>query len=281
MPDWSQIGNGTLVENGNAQAAASRGGTITANATANTKAATWNQLIAATSFDTVGVMIMFDDCTANIDYLVDIAVGGSGAEIVIIDNILVSAGATGSLTYGGHYYFPLRIPKGTRVSARCQSGATGSNVVRICALFIGGNMMASAARGKVTTYGANTTTSGGVSIDPGATANTKPAFPATQIVAATTYAMVEMLIVLGNQRNLARSSASWLLDICIGASGSEQILFPNIALNSSTSPDTLIPLVIGPLPVDIPAGTRLSARAQCTDNVVGTRTFDLVIYGVS
>lgn len=278
MPDWSLIGNGTQVENWNGQSSSSRGGTITANASANTKATGWNALTASAGFDVTTLLIMLDDLAAGIDYLIDIAVGANGSEVVIVDNLLATGG-TGSISYGMTYCLHVHIPAGTRVTARCQA-STGSSVIRISALAFGNHFLGSAPRGKVTTYGANTGDSGGTSIDPGGTINTKPS-TFTEITSSTTYPITELILAFGNQLNTTRSSFSWLVDLAIGASSSEQIILPDMALNCSTSPDIVVPQFYGPLPVDIPAGTRLSARAQCSGNDATDRLFDLVLYGVS
>ena len=256
----------------------SRGTACTANASANTKATSFTQLIASTAFHATGILVMLDDCAATIDYLIDIAVGASSSEVVILSNLLASGG-TGSLVYGMHYFFPVNIPAGTRISARIQA-STGSSVIRISGLLFSGGMLAPETLAIVTPYGPATADSGAVSIDPGGSANTKPA-TFTTIAASTSFHTQFLSFAIGNQLNATRSSQSWLMDIAIGAAGSEVVILPNIALNCSTSPDIVVPQSINMLPVNIPAGTRLSARAQ-SDGIDATdRLFDLALYGVT
>lgn len=276
MADWSLLADGQRVENAGANLAASRGTSVTASATANTKGS-YAQLIASTAFGANGILIMLDDQAALIDYLIDIAIGGAGSEQIIASNLLAS-GATGTIAYGINYFLPIEIPAGSRLSARCQSGSAVANVVRVSAMLFGQGMNAPSGLSRVDAYGAATADSGGVSIDPGAVAHTKGAY--SQIVASTNAQTQYVTIAIGNQQNTARTSASWLVDVAIGGAGSEQIILPNLTLNCSSSPDVVAPQCYGPLPLSIPAGTRIAARAQ-SDLVTATvRLFDMVVYGI-
>lgn len=276
MPSFPLL-EGQRVENAGANTAVSRGTTITSGA-AHTKGSTYTTLIASTAFDASAIWIMLDDCPAGNDFLIDIAIGAASSEVIICSN-LYGGTSTGSLVYGANYFVPIKITAGTRVSARCQ--ATGaSQAIRVSALLFAQGFLPGQPLSLVTTYGDATADSGGTSIDPGGTANTKPA-TFTEIVASTTYPIRALIVAFGNQANAVRTSASWLVDVAIGAASSEQIIFPNIVLNASSSPDTVLPQTTPPLPVNIPAGTRLSARAQCDIIDATDRLFDVIIYGVS
>lgn len=267
---------GQRIENAGAVTATSRGTVITASASANVKG-TYTQLIAATAFQADGILVMFDDQPAVIDFLVDIAVGAAASEKVILSNLLASGG-TGSLTYGMHYYFPQRIPVGTRLAARCQA-STLSSIIRVSCLLFSQGVLPGEALSVITPYGQNTADSGAVSIDPGGSANTKGAY--VQIEASTTYLARFMTIVFGNQLNAVRSSQSWLVDVAIGAAAAEKIIVPNLSLNCSTSPDIIVPQSFNMLPVQIPPATRIAVRAQ-SDGIDATdRLFDCGIYLVT
>lgn len=273
MPDWPLTADGQRVENAGANTAASRGTTITASGTANTKGS-YTQLIASTSFDASLVLVMIDDLTAAIDYLIDLAIGGAGSEQVIASD-LIGTGGTGSISYGGHYFLPVSIPAGSRLAARCQA-STLSSIVRVSCLLFGQGFAGFAPYSRIDTYGANEVDSGGVSIDPGGTANTKGAY--SQIVASTLSSTDGIIIAIGNQLNSVRSSQSWLVDLAIGGAGSEQIVLPNLAFNASTSPDIVTPQTYGPIPLTIPASSRLAVRSQ-SDGIDATdRLFDVIIY---
>lgn len=275
MPDWSQQGDGQRILNAGVNAALSRGTSVTASGTANTKGA-YAQLTASTTHDADVLVVMFDDIAAGVDYLVDIAIGAAAAEQVIAPNLYVGGG-TGSLNYGSPYFLPINVPAGQRVSARCQA-STLSSVVRVSCLLCSDGFNATPGLELITAYGANTATSGGVSVDPGTVANTKGAY--SQIVAATTFPISMLTLAFGNQKNTARSSQSWLADFAIGAAGSETIVIPDIALNASTSPDIVTPQVFGPLPMAIPVGTRLAMRSQSDVVTATVRLWDIIAYGV-
>lgn len=276
MPDWSLLGRAQQIENWGAATTVSHGTTITASATANTKGA-YAQLTAATGFEVDVILVMVDDSSATIDYLVDLAVGAAGSEVVIANNLLVSGG-TGSISYGMKYRLNVAVKAGERIAARCQA-STLSSVVRISCLAFGQSFFASSPLSLVTTYGANLTDSGGTSVDPGGTANTKGAY--SQITASTTAPIRELILGIGSDKNATRSSQSWLVDVAIGAAGSEQIIWPNVALNCSTSPDIITPQEYGPLPASIPTGTRIAVRAQSDGIDAVDRLFDVIAYGIS
>lgn len=276
MPDWSILADGQRTENAGANTAVSRGTSVTASATANTKG-TYAQLIASTAFNANGVLVMLDDQAANIDYLIDLAVGAAASEQIIASNLLAS-GATGTVAYGMNYFLPIEIPAGVRLSARCQSGTAVANVVRVSLVLFGQGLNAPSGLSRIDTYGAATADSGGTSIDPGGVANTKSTY--TQIVASTSASMQYLILAFGSQQHGTRTSCSWLVDVAIGAAASEQIILPNLALNCSSSPDVVAPQFYGPLPISIPAGTRIAARAQSDLITATVRLFDMIAYGI-
>ena len=88
-----------------------------------------------------------------------------------------------------------------------------------------------------------------------------------------------LAFAIGNITNAARASYTWLLDIAIGAAASEVNIVENFSLVASSGSDNIVPQAVYMLPVNIPAGTRLSAQAQCS-GINGTdRIFDIILYG--
>lgn len=242
---------------------------ITANAAANTKGV-YAELIASTSFDYEGVMLEFGFVTGGVEWLIDIAIGAGGSEQIVIADLHYTFATALSAPY---LFVPLRIPAGSRISARCQSSTGGAST------WIMGHGIAKVTDplSRVTTYGAAAADSGGVSVDPGAVANTKGAY--SQVVASTTYPIKHLILGFGINGDTARTSCRWLVDIAIGASGSEQIIVPNLLLNAHLSSDDITPHFVE-FPCDIPAGVAISARAQCTTTTAGDRLFDIIVYGV-
>lgn len=96
--------------------------------TANAKGA-YSQITASTTFDLAGIFVVFDQQnnmsgTAGVFYeLVDIAVGGSGSEVVIVPNITLNLFlSAGAFILGGFLpYIPVQIPAGSRIAVRAQS----------------------------------------------------------------------------------------------------------------------------------------------------------------
>jgi hypothetical protein len=141
-----------------------------------------------------------------------------------------------------------------------------------------GSMLTAPPLTRVTDYGTNTADSGAVSVDPGATINTKGSW--TQIVASTTNPIRMLMVGIGNGANATRTAYDWLLDIGIGGSGSEVVILADQHLEAHTSDDLMSPTFIGPFPCNIPAGTRIAARSQCSGNDAADRLCDVQIYGI-
>jgi len=267
---------GQRTETAGANVAGGTGTSFTSNASANTKGS-YAQLIAATAFDASMMMLMFSRADGGIDYLVDVAIGASGSEVIILSNVLVSGG-TGQQYYGSQFFFPVNIPAGTRLAIRSQS-TTGTIGLRADIMLFQGGFGTPETQGFVTTYGANTADSGGVQVDPGGTTNTKGSY--SEITSSTTYPIRFLSIVIGNQLNTVRSTQLFLMDVAIGASGSEVIILPDLLINANVSPDVLCPQVYTNLPVQIPAGTRIAVRAASNGNDATDRLFDVVMYGAT
>jgi hypothetical protein len=283
MPDWPMMG-GQRYESGGHDTANSRGTTVTTG-TANTKSASWVQIMASTGFDASGILIQLTDTAAGGDFLVDIAFGAAGSEVVKIAN-LCAASSTGSVTRGAVYLIPIHIPAGTRISAKSQSSLAAASTIRVILTLWSQGFAPSQQLSRVVTYGANTADSGGVSVDPGGTLNTKattdPGSSGGFYTIGTTTAQHSYLILaFPNQVNTVRTSCSWLVDVTVGASGSRTTLIPNLQLQCSTTDDLVLPTVLGPFPVDIPEGTVLGVRAQANITDATDRLFDCIIYGIS
>jgi hypothetical protein len=263
------------IENAGANAGNSGGTTLSAAGSANTKGS-YSQLIATSSFPAVGILISFSRHNAGgsgFDYLVDIAIGAAASEHVIISNLVSSGGAEqGTYTY----FFPCSIPAGSRISARIQS-TTASVGTRINCLLLGGGFAQAEQFSGVDTYGANTTDSGGTSVDPGGAANTKGSY--VEISSSTNHKHHYIVVGIGLQTNIIRTTGSWLMDIAIGALGSEQIIVPDIDFSCHSLGSMITPYAIV-IPIQVPAGSRIAVRLQSSITDASDRLMDVVIYGV-
>ena len=251
---------------------ATRGTVLTADSTANTKGA-WVEISSSTPIDANGFWLNLFGIFAG-KFLIDIATGAESSEVVLIENIMFHG--SGSSVSGGvarSAYIPLAIPSGTRVAGRCQA-ATGSSTVDIVLTLADETSQSARPCARVTTYGADTSDSGGVAVDPGTPANTKVR---TQIVASTTND-IELLLVAMTSQVTTANTIRFIFDVETGAAASEVVLIPNNPANQGTATDTSAPAFYGPFPVNISAGTRISINMQASETSAG-RIQDFVLYG--
>src|SRR3990167_10951507 len=95
---------------------------ITASATPHALTGTPTEIIAATTYGAEWIRITFSNTTTaatNTDGLVNLYIGGAGSEVLFMDSLL--AGWSSSMLVGDGdvrtFWFPVRIPRGTRLSA--------------------------------------------------------------------------------------------------------------------------------------------------------------------
>lgn len=246
---------------------------LTSNASANTKGAyaeiTASSPIAAHA---IVVIIRAGVLSSGEDYLIDLATGAAAAEVVLVNNLLITS-ATAAMVFS--VLLPVSIPSGTRISARCQANV-GSETCSISIVLIastGTNITA------VETAGANTADSGGTTVDPGTTINTKGSY--AELIASTAVAYEWLAISVGNITNVIRGAMDTLLDIATGAAASETVIIDNLYMRvpavgaRQPLPHWFV------IPVNIPAGSRIAARSQCSINTATTRLVDVVVYGIA
>lgn len=243
------------------------GTTVTASATINTKGA-YTQLTAATSGDTAFMVVKLattDVATATTGFLVDIAVGASGSEVVIAANLLVAADGT-YIQSNGNWLLPLAIPSGTRIAARCQCNAA-SGPIQVSLILYDGGFDAQTFAG-VAAIGAVTTTSLGTVVALGN--GVKGVY--AQLIAAT----------LNDYEGLAVSvegdGASVVgidIDVAIGASGSEVIVIPDLVFLGGTAYQQVFGAF---LHINVPVGTRVAVRGSALAGA--TANITAVVYGL-
>lgn len=262
--------------------------TVTSSATANAKGP-WTQLSAATGFEATAMLLHINTSFNDTRYLIDIGIGAAGSEQVIVPNLQVGI-PTGIAV---SVLLPLNIPAGVRLAARSQDnfGSSGSS---ISGTLYAGGWATGPSFSSMTDYGANTATSGGTTVDAGAAANTKGAY--SQLVAATTYAHKAIMIAAMRPTPATAMASDYaqLADLAVGASGSEQILLPNLRFIAAiasggatgsplayTGRGALNPEIVPPLLCDIPAGSRLAMRQQSSSTNATDRTCSYVVYGLN
>lgn len=255
MPGGFQLGYGAQnLQSAGANLASSAGTTVTASSSANTKGS-YTEIISTTASDAFGFMLMVTSPSSRM--AIDIAFGASGSETVIVGDIFVVESSTAPFAY----FFPIQIPAGTRIAARCQS-TTGSATVGVALILMDGSFDSRQALAQATTYGFTSSTTQGVTVTTGAL-DTKGSWAE---IASSITADIRYLVVCC-RFNIVNTN--FLLDIGIGASGSEVVLVPNInGINNSS---------LREYEVSIPSGTRLAARAQAASSAV---VANLVLIGL-
>jgi|GEM_PF-4649786 len=277
MPDW--VGNNAQRwETAGSVPATSLGTTITAGAV-NVKGA-YAELIAATTQPANMLMLMIGGGTlASVEYLLDLAVGAAAAEVPILTNLQIS-GAPGTTTSIPFLFVtvPLTVNAGERLSARIQA-STASATARLVVYALQSTFIAPLPMGLCETWGATTATTRGTAMATGQAAHAESA--KTPLIASTPYPVSALMLSIGNQANGVRASANFLHDVFVGAAGSEIAIINDLMVNASSSIDLMHPQLIGPFPVDIPAGTRISVGYRCSVALAATQAHDVTLYGFS
>ena len=271
MPEFRSITGGLVHSYGAVSGASSLATQLTAGSTAHTKGAVV-QLTSATTHDAAWVLVQLSGASTGADYLVDLMIGEAPEQVIIPDMYVSGRAATADF---GPYLFPLFIPAGSRLAARCQA-STASATLRISVVLIAPTLLMGGSRPSVVaSYGA-TANSLGTNIDPGETANTDSAWVE---ITPSTVRDHHWLVIAGRfgNRNLS-AETSWRLSIGIGEDP-EQVLIPNLHMSADVTSDApYCPVVC--LPVFIPAGSRLTARVRSSSTTDGDRDVWLRLYGV-
>ena len=257
------------------------GTTLTTSTSTNTMGA-YSQLVASTTQNTSWAQISLRNTSTSRSFLVDIAVGSAGNEIILINNLLFTVNATPQARMIS-ILIPLTIPAGSRIAARAQASAVPTTCTLSMTLFpdaMGSNQNAG---GSLQTYNANNATSLATNtIDPGATTNTKGAY--TQLSAGSTNFRGFFLAVgPGSLTTNTTTLPLWALDIAFGGAGSEIVVVPDLIListSTSASVTQILPSILGYFPIPIPSGVRVAARAQCSVNTATGRVLGVTFYGV-
>lgn len=270
----SRLG-GQATETDGTSTGSSAGTTVTCSASANTKGS-WVQLVAATSQASGWVIPVINRGNAATRYLVDIGIGSAGNEVVLIPNLPYQSNSSSSPN-GSAFPFPLWLPAGVRVAARAQCGLSSSRTVVASLLGVAGPDLDGISGMQVEAAGPTTADSGLVTIDPGGSANTKSAY--AELIASTAfrYRWVN-LAFCGDAQSRNTAGINWLVDIAIGGSGSEIDVVSNFHVATAETNDLPSPICV-PLPLTVPAGSRLSARVQCSVTTASERLLDVGVFG--
>lgn len=252
--DWFQPAAYNIVDNSNPGSPVQ----LVASSTAHTKGS-WTELIASTSADASFLVVQMTNVGANATNtatLLDLATGASGSETAFASDIAIGSHTTaiGGGRVGGLFGFPIKIPSGTRISARIQS-VVSSKTCNIIIFLIDAGDYATAPT-SVDVIGADTATSQGTSFSGSsgtwveATASTSQAYRAVTLVVSGHDA------AMGNQTGI--------YEMGVGASGSEvgfgaaRYQHTTVEFTSLMHPYTYMS------GRNIPAGSRLAVKHPIT-----------------
>lgn len=209
--------------------------------------------------------------------LVDVAIGSP--EQVIISNLMLcppTAGLTTCRAIAQTIYFPLALPPGvTSIRSQASVAAHGVFTLNVTKMKSG----LPAAGTVVDTYGADTANTRGTVVTAPAS---EGVFGAWAEVTASSERVKCLMVALGNgnQDWTTHSNQWYALEIAIGGAGSEQEIVHILeAGGSSSGTGTVSQMVLGPYFVDVPKGSRLSARVS-KQYATDQRTIDVVLYGI-
>lgn len=247
--------------------------TITANASANTKASSWTELIASTAYDTSWVSIKLSPLAVGW-YLVDIGIGASTSEIVIIPDLTCGTTVAAANAISSYYLFPLRIPRGSRISARCQS-SVGSNTVKVQPHLYSAPIDAPPSPSRIESAGIVSASSRGTNIDAGGTANTDVK---AELSASLGHNWNWMNVALDGPSMTLSGTFEWLVDILKGPNGSEVIVIPDLHAYASSGIDRP-DCPVFTMPTAIAAGERLAAQARCSQTTATDRIITVAAWG--
>lgn len=198
--------------------------------------------------------------------LLDIAIGGSGAEVVKIADI-----ALGYLGPGGHVLLPLSVPVGSRISVRAQAVRTTTNYV--FTMTFRGPTPGRASPSSLVTLGTNAAASRGTSLTYAGSTNTKGAWAT---IGTPTIPLQGLIVLSGGAGDTTLGDTGVKVDIGIGAGPT--IIIPDVHY-LTTSAEVVNPFeVFWPYPVVVPAGAALSARYDTGSGSNGA--WDVTLIGI-
>lgn len=258
-------------------AANSTGPVLVSSGTSFVKGA-WLQLSASLTQDASWMMFFIETLNSSgSNYAVDIGVGAAASEVVIVSNLYFAGQTSGSV----RYMFPLTIPAGTRVAARVAGNGSPGGGCTVGFTVFSDSYQSAGCGSAIDTYGFNSATILGTSVDPGGTANTKGVY--SQITSSTVADIAGIFVTFDAQNTSSGSSnaSTSLIDIAVGGAGSEIVIVPNILLSvfaggSATQFGAAMPY----MPIQIPAGSRLAVRSQSSTNASPDRIIGCTIWGV-
>lgn len=227
----------------------------------------WYQITAATEREYHGLYIQARP-NATLRVAMDIGFGGAGSENVIVPDLMLQANNVGTFPT----WVPITVPEGSRLAMRAQPAvAAGGAGIEVQVLGLGAGPRIPVGFSRCERLGFTAATTLGVELDAGATANTWGAWAE---IGTTSFAWSMLDYHLHD--DATPGNAFLEVEVGLGVAASEVALLRGWVFRSGGGLIHPPPL---PIPVDIPSGARISARARCSSADASTRTINLVAGG--
>ncbi len=161
-------GAGVSRSNLSGRPATTQGTSLTASATPHALSATRTEIIASTAFEANWVEVIIKNMAQTVvitDGLLNLYIGGSGSEVLWIDSLSAGWSAQHNTARGWYYWFPIRVPAGTRISGTLRA-LIASDTCNVEINYGWSNALAWFGSG-VETLGENTSLSRGTAVTAG------------------------------------------------------------------------------------------------------------------
>ena len=230
----------------------------------NTKAA-YYEVIDSTEQNAIGFVVFIQDQNTLADYLLDIAIGAAGSEVIVLPNLYVGGHKEDySMHVGGFVVLPIPLPAGTRVSVRGQTNYSLAGEVDLTVMLItGGDLHSNAPLSVVDTYGANTSESDGtdVTVDEGAFSSW------VEITSGITENIKGFFLSLVDNNTVYDGEFYARLDIGVGSAGNEVKIVDGLPINVRTGGyegnyGSIWPKYTPFFPISIASGQRVVVRVK-------------------
>ncbi|GAB1345022.1 hypothetical protein MASR1M101_41490 [Gemmatimonas sp.] len=262
MSNWPIMNGGTPVFLPATTSGGTQGSANIATATAWASPTAWVEVLPSLPFAVRGIHLSASSTTPLTR--IDIAIGAAGSEQRI------GVPFPGVNFHLVRRHLPIHLPIGTRISARVASAASGNVSVQVGLVPL--VPLAPVGYSQWAMFGHDDWASGtgcpvSLVADPGTTVNTKGAW--LEVTPAIPFTVRHVAMMCGLSVATSNSGAGQMIDIGMGAAGSEVPVLSNVHLRHNGSARDLC----GELSesIHIPAGSRIAIRAQCNSNVNGMR----------
>lgn len=234
-------------------------GVAVTSGAANTKGS-WAQLIASTAREAHGFTILVSNNFLSNTVrrsMFDIGIGAAASEQVIVANLTCTfGGALNAAPAPTAFFFPIRIPAGTRVAARQQS--TAATQASRCSIWLhsGGDLPPWPIFAGAEAINADTSTTSLTTITANATGGVETAWTDLGSTTGRLYGAIQPLIATDSDTTMV--SNAFHLEWGTGSTtfGERYFISNNVEFVGNLFPSM-------PDFVQIPAGTQMQARVEC------------------